>query len=158
MASIMLSLYTLGPVQKDGRVEVIESLTDNAGKTYRQTYLAADGYDYDAHLAATAARIIASADRSEYSRLLKTAGPLTFAYGTVEGLLADFRQRFLYSTGIETCYLSRWLVDQLAAGRVTVTQCRAAWGGINTAAWNSINGRMDTYAAAYTSTQTAVGE
>jgi hypothetical protein len=158
MASIVSSSYVLGIAQKDGRVPVTETLTDNIGKVHMVEYSAEPTYNFASHLAESAARLVSLLEVQELNTALKKNAAPTFNYTVKATFLSLFRARYEISTGSETLFLAWWLTSRLTDGSITVTDCKAAWGGVNTAVWNGINGRMDTYAAAWTTLKTAVGE
>lgn len=149
---------TIGHAQKDGRKYVEEVHSDGVGEFSRQEYLAVDGADTNAIATARNAALLISFAEQEARDVVDQNLQANPRFQTEDELLLKVRTRYLPSKGEETCRIAKWIVDRLNDGSVTVVQMRTAWGGIPTNTWNSINGRMDTYAAAIVSVDNAVGE
>jgi hypothetical protein len=148
---------SIGHSQKDGRRYVLEVHTDAQGEFSRLEYLAAIGTDYDAVASAREPVLIASLAEAEARETLDGGRQPSPRFQSVAEFLIKVRERYRVSVGEETCRIARWVVDRLNDGSVTVPQMRSAFG-VSAAGWNSINGRMDTFAAAIDSVNAAAGE
>jgi len=154
---------SVGHAQKDGRRYVEEVHTDAVGEFARLQYLADEAADTNAIATRRHDALIISFAEQEARDVVDNREPpvppfRTPRFQTSDELLLKVRLRYLASKGEETCRISRWIVDRLNDGSVTVVQMRTAFGGIQTNVWNGINGRMDTFANAIDSVDSAVGE
>ena len=147
---------SIGHLQRDGRRYISESFSDAIGVYTANTYLAADGLDYNAIASAKEPFLILQFAEVE-ARGDVNGNLLTARFQTVDEELLKIRERYLGSKGNETCIIARWIVNRLNDGSVTVVQMRTAFN-VSAAQWNAINGRMDTFANSLISVETAVGE
>jgi hypothetical protein len=154
----MAFTVTVGHAQRDGRKFVLEVHSDGQGEYSRIEYLADPLADFNAIATAREPVLIASLAEQESRDTVDQRLQPNPRFQTEDELLLKVRQRYLASKGEETCRIARWIVDRLNDASVTVVQMRTAWGGIPTNQWNAINGRMDTFAAAISSTDAAAGE
>lgn len=148
---------TPGHLQADGRRWVEEVFFDAFGNFYENRYLGPGNADYNAIAAAKEADLIRQFSEVEARSDVDSNFLPTGRFQTVGEELLKIRERYLKSTGIETCRIARWIVDRLNDGSVTVVQMRTAFN-VTPAQWNSINGRMDNFSASLTSVENAVGE
>lgn len=148
---------TIGHLQRGGRRWIDEVFFDARGNFYENRYLIADGSDYNAISAAKEPDLIRQFANSEALNDVEGNFKPTGRFQTVPEELLKIKERYSKSNGIETCRIARWVVNRLNDGSVTVVQMRTAFG-VTPAQWNSINGRMDTFANSLTSIETAVGE
>lgn len=154
----MAFTITVGHLQRDGRRYITETHSDAFGVYADIRYLLSVGGDPDAIATQREPDLIRINANNEAIEDVSNNTQPTHRFQTIDEELLKVRERYLKSSGIETCKIARWIVDRLNDGSVTVVQMRTAWGGIPTNQWNSINGRMDTFSAAITSVETAVGE
>ena len=148
---------TVEHLQRDGRRYVQEVFSDAFGVYFENRYLARDGADFNAISAAKERDLIRQFADSEPLQDVENNSPPTARFQTVDEELLKIRERYLESTGVETCKIARWIVDRLNDASVTVVQMRTAFKA-TPAQWNSINGRMDTFANSLTSVENSVGE
>ena len=149
---------TVGHAQTDGRKFVRETHSDAQGVFADLEYLADPLLDFNAIATAREPVLIAFLAEQEARSTVDGRLQPTPRFQTIAELLSKVRERYLISVGEETCRIARWIVDRLNDGSVTVVQMRTAWGGIPANQWNSINGRMDTFANSITAVEAAVGE
>jgi hypothetical protein len=151
---------SIGHLQRDGRRYVTETHSDSFGDYSNITYLSPPNTDItDFNRIATSREpdLIRQNANNEARDDVDSRKRPTARFQTVAEELLQIRERYLKSKGEETCKIARWIVDRLDDGSVTVVQMRTAFN-VTPAQWNSINGRMDTFSAAITSVETAVGE
>ncbi len=148
---------SVGHAQRDGRRYVTEVHSDGQGEYARPTYLAAEGTDYTAVATAREVRLIESLGQQEARDAVDEQRVPSTRFATIDEILAEVRARYLQSVGEETCRIAKWVVERLNDSTINTTQCQDAWG-VSSGGWNAINGRMDTFAAAIDSVDTAVGE
>lgn len=148
---------TVGHLQRDGRRYITEEFSDAVGVYFENTYLAPDGQDHLATSQSKEADLIRQFSNSEALQDVEGKSRPTARFQSIDEELLKVRERYLKSTGMETCRIARWVVDRLNDGSVTVVQMRTAFS-VSPAQWNSINGRMDTFANSLTSVEGAVGE
>ena len=148
---------SVGHLQADGRRYVSEAFSDAVGVYSANTYLAADGLDYNAIASAKEPILILQFAEVEARGDIEGNFRPTARFQTLPEELLKIRERYLSSKGMETCVIARWIVDRLNDGSVTVVQIRTAFN-VTPAQWNAINGRMDTFANSLTSVESAVGE
>ncbi len=134
-----------------------EEFSDAQGVYFENTWLAPDGIDYLATSQSKEADLIRQFSEVEARQDVDSNFRPTRRFQTIDEELAKIRIRYGKSKGVETCKIARWIVDRLNDGSVTVVQMRTAFG-VTPAQWNSINGRMDTFANSLTSVENAVGE
>jgi len=154
---------SVGHLQKDGRRYVEERHTDAIGEFARLEYLAEFSADFNTIATARRDQLVQSFAEQEArdvldNRELPVPPFRTPRYQTPDEFLLKVRLRYLTSKGEETCRIARWIVDRLNDGSITVGQMKITFGGIPTNTWNSINGRMDTFANSISSVDSAVGE
>ena len=153
----MALLISIGHAQKDGRRFVIEAHSDAVGEFARIQYLAEDNADTNAIATARHASLLASSAEQEARNTVDQGLQPNPRFQTEDELLVKVRARYLPSKGEETCIISKWIVDRLNDGSISVPQMRTVFG-VSAAGWNAINGRMDVFAAAIDSVSAAVGE
>lgn len=157
----MAFTITVGHLQRDNRRYITETHSDAFGVYANIRYLSSPNPTTE-QLNATATQrepeLIQQNANNEAREDVDNNKQPTARFQTISEELEKIRERYEKSKGAETCRIARWIVDRLDDGSVTVVQMRLAFGGISTAQWNAINGRMDTFSAAITSVESAVGE
>ena len=156
-AQIISSAFTLGTPQADGRVYVTEIHTWDSGlpPTIVEYGPVPATLDFQA-IANARALIIMQAKRDEEAQDNLQNDRYLLVYNTQTEMLTYLRDLYLQTTGMETCKLARWIIDRLNASAFSITAIRAIWG-LTQAQWNSFNGVLDTYAASYSSVNSAIG-
>ena len=147
----------IGHLQRDGRRYVTETHFDVLGDYADIRYLLPVGADPDVIATQREPDLIRQFSEVEAREKIDSRAVPEPRFQTIEEFLLKVRERYGKSNGIETCRIARWIVDRLNDGSVTVVQMRTAFG-VTPAQWNSINGRMDTFANSLTSVESAVGE
>ena len=156
--AITVEVFLDNHTQQNGKRGVTEVYSDGVGEVTRRYYHAPVGADASALANARIPQIQASFEEAEKSEVLaQDLQPTGLRYQDIPTLLLKVRQDYLQSTGEETCRIAKWIVDRLNDATITTSQCQTAWG-VSPAEWNSINGTMDTFAAAIVSVDQAVGE
>ncbi len=156
--AITVSVVPDAHTQRNGRRYVTEIYEDGIGEVTRRTYLAPVGADYNQIANDRIPQVQASFEVSEKDEhLAQDLQPTNLRFQTVPDLLLKVRADYLNSTGEETCRIAKWIVDRLDDATINTSQCQTAWG-VSPAEWNTINGTMDTFAAAIVSVDAAVGE
>lgn len=156
-ATIISSSFTLGTPQADGTVYVTEVHTWDSGLAQQTVEYGPvpTGLDFQA-IANARALVLMQARRDTEALDNINSNKYVLLYNTETQMLTYLRELYLLSVGFETCRLARWIVDRLSASSFSVTAIRTVWG-MNNPQWNSFNGVLDVYAAAYTSVQNANG-
>jgi len=153
----MSFVVQVGHAQVDGRKFVLEVHTDIQGEFARIEYLADPAADFNMIAAAREAVLRAWLADQEAQETVDNDLQPNPRFQMENELLAKVRVRYFASTGEQTCRIARWIVNRLNDGSVTVVQRRTAFN-VSAGQWNAINGRMDTFAVAIGSVDTAVGE
>jgi len=140
--AILSSNLTLGVTQRDGRVEVIETHTDQLGVKYRFVYLSADSNATRTNILIARVPILELDLRvKEIDRTISEALPSTQNYSTKQQLLNEFRERYRVAVGVESGRLAKWLLDRQDAGEWTDVQLANAFS-VSAATWTTIKARM----------------
>lgn len=156
-AQIISSTYTLGTPQANGTVYVTEIHTWDSGVpiTIIEYGPVPPTLDFQSIANARAITIMqAKRDEEAYDNLQNDRYLLVF--NTETQILTYVRELYVQSIGIETCRLARWIINRLNASAFSITAIRTVWA-MTQPQWNSFNGVLDTYAAAYTSMTSAIG-
>lgn len=148
---------SIGHLQRDGRRYVTETHFDAIGEYANIRYLLPVGADPDVIATQRGPDLIRQFSEVEAVEKVDSNARPSPRFQTIDEFLAKVRERYGSSKGIETCQIARWIVNRLNDGSVTVVQMRTAFS-VSPSQWNSINGRMDTFANALTSVENAVGE
>lgn len=136
--SIVSSVRTVAPAQKDGRSWVHEVHTDNIGLTYVADYLAAVGANYDAIMSARATALALQIEIAEYvTKIAADASPLPFQYQTAAQFAAKFRIDYQSAIGFSVAYLAYWIINRISAGDFTDAQVQAVFG-LTTVAYTTL--------------------
>lgn len=144
--SIVSSVYTLGPVEIDGRRLVVETHTDNTGAKIFAQYLASPGVNYLAVAAARAALIDERLKQEEALRVFATDAKPVLVYQTAAEVATRFwaavaAAYLLDKVGFEA--LLWWLTNRLVAGDITDAQALATFNAffgrsLTAAQWTSL--------------------
>lgn len=156
-AKIISSAYTLGTPQVNGQVYVTEIHTWDSGlpPTIVEYGPVPVTLDFQGIADARALVIMQSRKEAEAQDNLDN-DKYILVYNTQTEMLAYLRDVYLQTTGWDTCKLARWITNRLTASAFPISSIRAVWG-LNQSQWNSFNGVLDTYAAAYDSVNSARG-
>jgi len=156
-ATITSSTYTLGTPQANGMVYVTEVHTWDSGLAQQQVEYGPvpTGLDFQG-IADARALVLMQSKRDNEARDNIDNNKYTLLYQTETQQLEYFRELYIASVGFETCRFARWCIDRLDDNSFSVTAIRTVFGMSNPD-WNSFNGVMDVYAAAYTSVISANG-
>jgi hypothetical protein len=157
MAAVLLSSFTVGVTQRDGRSYVNEDHVDQFGVHWPYEYLAAVGADYAALLALHADNVARAIERGELNAMLQTGALLTLKYVTKADLGNYFRAAYQAATREEACRLAKWLLDHIDAGDFTDAQVQAFFG-LTTMQYNAMKARASTMRDNYNTMLSAVGE
>lgn len=156
-ASIISSAFTVGAPQSNGQVYVTEVHTWNSGlpPTILEYGPVPVTLDFQA-IANARALVIVQSKRDEEAQDNVQNDKYILVYNTQTEMLVYLRDLYQQTTGWDTCKLARWIVNRLDASAFPITAIRAVWG-LTQAQWNSFNGVLDVYAAAYNSVNAARG-
>lgn len=126
--SIVSSVFSLGPVQRDGRRFCTETHTDNIGLAHIASYLAAAGADYNAIMTARAPKIaVQIADQEFLDDLARTSG-FVLNYQTKAEAAARFRAAYLGATQSVAASMAYWMIERINDGTFTDAQVQNAFG------------------------------
>lgn len=156
-ATIISSTYTLGTPQADGTVYVTEVHTWDSGLAQQTVEYGPvpTGLDFQA-IANARALVLMQAKRDLEAQNNIDGNKYVLLYNTETQMLTYLRELYVLSVGFETCRFARWIINRLNASSFSITAIRTVWG-MSVSQWNSFNGILDTYAAAYTSVTNANG-
>lgn len=156
-ATIISSTFTLGTPQADGTVYVTEVHTWDSGVpiTTVEYGPVISTLDFQSIANARAPVLMQSKrDAEAYDNLQNNKYILVF--NTETQMLTYLHDLYIQTVGMETCKLARWIIDRLDENAFSITAIRTVWG-MTVPQWNTFNGVLDTYAAAYTSVTGALG-
>jgi hypothetical protein len=156
-ATIISSTFTIGIPQIDGRVFVTEVHTWDSGLpvTILEYGPVPATLDFQS-IANARALVIMQSKRDEEAQDNINLDRYLLVYNTETQMLTYLHELYIYSVGMETCRLARWIIDRLDQSAFSITAIRTVWG-LSVPQWNSFNGVLDTYAASYTSVNAARG-
>ena len=156
-ATITNSTYTLGTPQADGTVYVTEVHTWDSGLAQQLVEYGPvpTGLDFQS-IANARALVLMQSRRDNEARDNIEQDKYTLLYNTETQQLEYFRELYIASVGFDTCRYARWCINRLDGNSFSVTAIRAVFG-MSPPEWNSFNGVMDVYAAAYDSVNGANG-
>lgn len=156
-ARIISSAFTIGSPQADGQVYVTEVHSWDSGlpPTFVSYGPVLASLDFQAVANARAAVIMQSKRETEAQDNVQNDKYL-LVYNTQTEMLTYLRDLYQQTVGWDTCKLAQWILDRLAASAFPITAIRSVWG-LTQAQWNSFNGVLDVYGAAYSSVNAARG-
>jgi len=146
-----VSTVTIDPIaQADGSVWVTENHDTSIGPV-RFSYLAPGNIDANAVMQGRRAAVAEYLAEQEYERAVSRDAAFSLSENTAAQFAARLREDFKNSRESRACYLAWWLLRRIAAGHVTDTQCRNAFG-LTITQWNNLKTgtltpRSDAYAA-----------
>lgn len=149
MPVLSSSLVMDGPVQADGSRWCVETHQTHL-EPIELRYLAAEGTDCQAVMVGRVAALNTQlADAEEHANYERDGAP-TLVGMTAAQFASRLRQRFRSSSREDTCRLAYWLLRRIAAGHITDTQARNAFG-LSSAQWttlkaNKLQPRSDAWA------------
>ena len=148
---VTASTFTLEGAQKDGSRWCREVHTVTGGDQVVLYYLTPTGFSPSATVTARAALVNVQIADDEATANMDRDGALTTVHHTAAEFAARFREAVRQATRERACYLAWWLLRRIAAGHLTDTQCRTAFGMTSTA-WttfktNTMTPRSNAWAA-----------
>jgi hypothetical protein len=155
--SIVSSTHVVGPAQRDGRVYVTETHTDNVGLFYIITYLIAAGADYVAIRTARAAVLATQIADDEYDARVAVDGWSPLEYQTASQFAARLRAAYRVASDLECARLATWIMNRIDAGEFTETQVQNAFG-LTLAQWTTLKAKLIALRSNYNAVQAAQGE
>lgn len=155
--AIVSNSFSLGIVQRDGRVNVVELHTDNTGATHRIEYLGNPNDDHATVMTARAITLDEQLKASEVERILSALSAPVPRYVTKAALLLVWREQFRDARRERAAQLAKWILDHLDAGEWTDAQLRILFNATITQ-YNAIKARLVDMRAQWNELQTAQGE
>lgn len=152
------SSFSLEHAQADGRRWCREVHTLTAGDPVEVYYLSPVGFDNQAAMTARVAQVNAQLVEKELAALLDADAAPKFAEATVDQVITRLREQFRSASKEELCHLAWWLLRRIAAGHITDTQCRMAFG-LTATQWTDFKtNKIQPRANAWDAILTAKGE
>lgn len=122
------SAFTIEGAQADGSRWCREVHTVAGGGTVDFYYLTPEGFDPTSTMNGRVAVVNEMLVEQEASANLDRDGALTSVHITGAQMIVAFREEVRNATRERACYLAWWLLRRIAAGHVTDTQARNAFG------------------------------
>jgi hypothetical protein len=121
-------------------VWVTESHTDDFGGEHRFARLALADDDHEAVAVARQVELLERLRQDEVNAAIDD-GVVTPRFQTASEFISRWREKYRSAEREECARMARWLIAQVDAGRVTVTQLRAAFA-LTAAQWTALRDRM----------------
>lgn len=147
-----------GPVQADGRRQVIErhELTGGEGVTF--TYFAMPGDDIQAVANGRAVSLLDTLADAEALANVERDGAFTLNHQTGAQFAARFREMVRSASKERACYLAWWLTRRIAQGHTTDAAVRSVFG-MTAGQWTTFKAnKVQPRADAWTAVLAATGE
>lgn len=155
--AIVSNSFSLGIVQRDGRVNVVEVHTDNTGATHRIEYLGNPNNDHAAVMTARAITLDEQLKASEVERILSALSAPVPRYVTKAALLLVWREQFRDARRERAVQLAKWILDHLDAGEWTDLQLRSLFG-VSAANYSTLKQRLEDMRTRWNQVQASAGE
>lgn len=156
--AVTASAFTLEPAEADGRRWCREVHTVTGGAEVALDYLAAVDADCAAIMAARVASLNEQLAAQEAQDNLNRDGALTLLHQTGAQFVTRFRAAVAAASREEACRLAWWLLRRIAAGHITDTQARNAFG-MTAAQWTTFKtNKLQPRSDAWDAVLAAVGE
>lgn len=117
-----------GPVQADGRRQVLERHELTGGEVLTYTYFALPNADIQANATSRATFILEATADAEALANVERDGPFTLNHQTGVQFAGRFREMVRSATKERACYLAWWLTQRIAQGHTTDAAVRSAFG------------------------------
>lgn len=145
-----------GPIQADGRRQVIEHHELTGGESVTFTYFAMPEDDIQTIANARAVSLLEAAADAEALANVERDGPFTLNHQTGAQFAARFREMVRSATKERACYLAWWLTQRIAQGHTTDAAVRSAFG-MTAGQWttfksNKVTPRANAWAAVIAAT------
>lgn len=147
-----------GPVQADGRRQVIERHQFTGGEIATYTYFAMPLDDIQSVATARAVSLLEAAADAEALANVERDGPFTLNHQTGVQFAGRFGEMVRSATKERACYLAWWLLRRIAQGHTSDAAVRSAFG-MTAGQWTTFKtNKVQPRADAWTAVLAATGE